>query len=175
MSSLFLDESKTKGYTIVTAAIVQADVSTMRKEIAKLRKNGQNRVHFVNESDSRRRQILSTLESIGITARIYHVTGMKDPDAREGCLAAIVADAARHGITRIVLERDDSIEKFDRKILYRELDVHGARNTITYAHYTAKEEPLLWAPDAIAWSFARGGEWISRIRPLITDVTNLSR
>lgn len=96
-------------------------------------------------------------------------------DTREECLSAVVADAALHGVTRIVLERDDSIEKFDRKILYREFEVNSARSTITYAHTTASAEPLLWVPDAIAWSYARGGEWSARIRPLVIDVTNLSR
>ena len=46
-------------------------------------------------------------------------------DTREECLSGVVADAALHGVTRIVLERDDSIEKFDRKILYREFGIRS--------------------------------------------------
>lgn len=29
---------------------------------------------------------------------------------------------------------------------------------MTYHHRTAAEEPMLWIPDAIAWSFGRGGD-----------------
>lgn len=175
MTTLYIDESKSKGYTIVTAAVITADISTMRKEIAKLRKNGQSRVHFVNESPARRREILSILVSLGLTARIYHAERMHDPEARERCLAAVVADAAQHGVSKIVLERDASIEQFDRRILYREIESNSIRGSIQYGHDTAKNEPLLWVPDAIAWSYARGGEWKTRIRSLVIDVTNVSR
>jgi hypothetical protein len=173
--TLYLDESKSKGYTIVTAAIVPANAAVLRKELDKLRKKGQSRLHFVKESDSRRRQIISTLIELGFTARIYHIAGVKEAVGREACLAAIVNDAVEHGVTRLVLERDDSIEKFDRKILAREIHVRGLTQTVNYAHDTASSEPLLWVPDAIAWSFARGGEWNSRIQPLLASVTQLQR
>jgi len=173
MTTLYIDESKSKGYTIVTAAIVTAEIGAMRKEIAKLRKNGQNRVHFVSESPARRREILAVLVSLGLTARIYHAERMKEPEAREKCLARVVADATQNGVTKIVLERDASVEQFDRRVLYREIESNRVQGTIQYSHDTAKNEPLLWIPDAIAWSFARGGEWKTRIKPLIINVTDV--
>jgi hypothetical protein len=175
MTSLYIDESKSKGYTIVTAAIIEADIGATRKAVAQLRQSGQRRVHFVKESDPRRRQILSTLEALDFRARIYHCSGMSEADAREACLAAIVADAVRDGIDKIVLERDDSIEQFDRRVLFRELGTAGARETIRYTHDTAVHEPLLWVPDAIAWSYARGGDWRRRIEPVIADIVRVTR
>ena len=175
MTVLFIDESKAKGYTIVAAAIVPADITAMRREVAKLRKPGQRRVHFVHESDSRRREILSTLERLGVQARLYHAAGMKDPAAREACLAAVVRDAAAADVTRLVLELDDSIQKFDRQILFREIGRVDGSPPIAYAHETAAAEPLLWIPDAIAWGHARGGEWKARIAPLVAGIEHIGR
>jgi hypothetical protein len=170
VTTLFIDESKASGYIIVSAAIVPTDVARMRKSVADLRKAGQRRIHFVKESDSRRREILSAFGRLGVECQLYRVAGMNDAAARERCLVEVVADAATAGVTRIVLERDDSIVEFDRKILYRELDVHGIRDQVTYAHETSASELLLCIPDAVAWSYARGGEWKTRIQPILGDV-----
>jgi hypothetical protein len=175
MTSLYIDESKSKGYTIVTAAVIQSDIAATRKAVAQLRQSGQRRVHFVKESDPRRRQILSALEALDFRARIYHCSGMDEAGAREACLAAIVADAVRDGVNRMVLERDDSIEKFDRQILFRELGAGGARESIRYSHDTAVQEPLLWVPDAIAWSYAKGGDWRRRIEPVVANIVEVER
>lgn len=173
MTVLFVDESKSKGYTIVAAAIVPADVATMRREVTRLRKPGQRRVHFVHESDSRRREILSALERLGMQARLYHATGMKESEAREACLVAMVRDAGNADVTRLVLERDESIVKFDRQVLFRETNRFPDPKKITYEHESASAEPLLWIPDAIAWGHARGGEWKKRIAPLIMGIEYL--
>jgi hypothetical protein len=175
MSHLYIDESKAKGYTLVAAVVVPGDVLAVRKEIAKLRKNGQRRVHFVKEDDSRRREIISTFIDLGVQAHLYHAQGMTEAEGREACLTALVAAAAASDTDRIVLEKDESIETWDRQVLFRELGKHGARDLITYQHEAAHDEPLLWIPDGIAWSYSRGGDWRRRVSGLIVDVTELGR
>lgn len=173
MSHLYIDESKAKGYTLVAAAVIPGDVLALRKEIAKLRKRGQRRVHFVKEDDSRRREIIAAFSDLGVQVCLFHAQGMTEPEGREACLSAMVARAAAGGTRRIVLEKDASIENWDRRILYRELGKHGARDLITYQHEAAYDEPLLWIPDGIAWCYSRGGDWRRRIDGLIVDVTKL--
>lgn len=173
MSTLYIDESKAGGYLLVAAVLLPGEVAGVRKALGQLRKRGQNRIHFVKESPSRRRQILSQLEKLGIRARVYHATARTDARSRELCLDAIVQDVVNEGVTRLVIERDDSIVTFDQQILYRELDARGARTRVTYLHETATTEPLLAVPDAVAWSFARGGEWANRVAPLIQEVRRL--
>ena len=174
MTTLYIDESKSNGYVIVTAVVASGDVAQMRKSVAAMRRGGQRRIHFVKENDRRRREILSEFERMGVRATIYRAEGLSDADARELCFGAIVADAVASAVDRIVLERDDSIEKWDRGVLYRELDARGMRHKITYSHDTSAGELLLCVPDAIAWSYARGGEWSYRIEALIIEVKKLN-
>lgn len=174
MSILYIDESKANGYTIVAVVMVSGDISTVRKAIADLRMPGQRRIHFTKESDPRRRLILARLVELGVRVRIYHVAGRNEREARALCLAAIAAEAAESGVTRIVLERDDSIEEQDRRTLYRELEARGIRERIAYSHDTSAGELLLCLPDAVAWSFAKGGDWHRRIDPMIIEVRRLS-
>lgn len=170
MTALYIDESKSKGYTIVAAVLLPADAREASKALRGLCKRGQRRIHFVKESDPRRREILSTLTGIGITSMVYHARGMRSTAAREACLCRMIADAQGLSATQIVLERDDSIVQSDKRILFRELDARGLRDQVDYRHAAAIEEPLLSIPDAIAWCHARGGEWTRRVRPLIREI-----
>ncbi|PPF76549.1 hypothetical protein C5B96_16590 [Subtercola sp. Z020] len=167
MDTVFIDESKTKGYTLVAVTVPSESLVSLRKQIALLRKPGQARVHMVKESDPRRRLILSTLADLGLRARVYSVSGLADAPARAACLRQIVEDTSDSGATRLVLERDVSIEKFDRQVLRTLAESQQGDSRFTYCHESASAEPLLWVPDAIAWAFARGGEWKRRITPLV--------
>lgn len=46
----------------------------------------------------------------------------------------------------------------------------GCQDDHVYRHHRAHEEPLLALPDAIAWSWHRGGQWRKRVEPLVTAV-----
>lgn len=167
MSALFVDESKSKGYTMVAAVVVPGDQKMLRQQVRTLLLPGQRRLHFTTESDPRRREILSTLERLGIRAHVVHSDFKREASGREACLQDLVAFAAREGHKRIVLERDASIEQADRKVLYAAVSARGLRGAVTYAHETAHQEPLLWIADAIAWSYTKGGDWRRRIQPMI--------
>lgn len=173
MSILFVDESKSKGYTMVAAVVVPGDVAVLQREIRALVLPGQRRIHFTKESDQRKRQVLSKLVELDVTAHIFHCASNNDALGREACLVGIVAHAAQHALTRIVLERDESVDRADRRILFREVKKHGLTNELSYALEAAHQEPLLWIADAVAWSHTKGGDWKRRIQPLIATETNL--
>lgn len=164
---LFVDETKAKGYTMVAAVVVPHDATELRKEMRALVLKGQRRIHFTRERDSRRRLILSRLVELRVQAHIVQSTANRQADGREECLMQLVELAADNDHTRIVLERDASIEQADRRILYREVNSRGMRSTLEYGHEAAHDEPLLWIADAIAWSHAKGGDWRRRIEPML--------
>lgn len=173
MTSLFVDEGKARGYVIVAATVADADVTQLRKDVSKLRLPKQRkRVHFVDESDGRRRSILSELARLGVRTHVYQATGLDDRAARAWCLDNIAELAAALSARRIVIETDDSIVESDRRTLYRALDQRGLRESVAYTHMRASSEALLWVPDAVAWSYGRGGEWAPRVEPLIEEVVS---
>jgi|UPI0008DAB74A hypothetical protein len=174
MTSLFLDESKENNYIIVVAAVADGDVTRLRSATAGLRLPRQQRVHFVKESVPRRRKILQAFENLGVRTHVFVAHGLSDVDAREWCLESVVDLAAEVRARRIILEMDDSIVATDKRTLYRTLDVRGMRESVSYGHERASAEPLLWIPDAVAWSHAKGGEWKTRAAPLIERVVEYS-
>jgi len=174
VTTLFIDESKSNGYTVVTSAVLPGELVRMRKAVRGLTLRGQRRVHFTKESDSRRRLILSEFERLGVRSHVYVVRGRSEAEARELCLRAVAVEAATSGATAIVLEADESLVAWDRRVLYRELGVLGLRDRVTYRHEAAHAEPLLCVPDGIAWSFARGGDWRRRIQPMVVGTERLS-
>lgn len=169
---LFVDETKAKGYTMVAAVVVPGDANGLRKEMRGLVLKGQRRIHFTSESDPRRRLILSKLVELEVRAHIVQSTANKQSDGREECLMQLLDLAADNDYTRIILERDASIEQADRRILYREVSSRGLRDSVAYGHMGAHDEPLLWIADAIAWSHAKGGDWRRRVEPMVYDAVS---
>ena len=102
VTTVYLDESKSSGYTVVAAVVAAGDMASMRKSVAVIVRGGQRRIQFVKENDRRRREILSEFKRVGVRVTVYHAKGLSDLDARELCLTAIVADAAATGVDRIV-------------------------------------------------------------------------
>ncbi|MFE7422810.1 hypothetical protein [Rhodococcus sp. NPDC057529] len=85
----------------------------------------------------------------------------------------LVADLAELQASRLVLEQDDSTMKADRRVLYEAVGKHGIREHLTYHHLRAKQGPMVWIPNAVAWCPAKGGEWPARVRPLVTKTVDV--
>lgn len=80
----------------------------------------------------------------------------------------MLPDLIDQGVTRIVLERDESIVLHDRKVLYGLTRKIG--QPVEYQHLRAYEDLLLCLPDAVAWCMARGGRWSARVREYTTEI-----
>ena len=93
---------------------------------------------------------------------------------REVCLTALISYAAEQKCFKIVFERDESIERADRKFLYGEVRKRGLANVVKYDFKAPHDEPLLWIPDAIAWSHVKGGDWKRRTKLLVDGIEELS-
>jgi len=164
---MFVDESKVRGYTMAAVVCSDAQASRGRRELNALRMKGQKRIHFVRESDSRRRLVLSTLTQLDIHAHLYRAEGLGVHPARDLCLKAIVDDAVRLGVGRIVLESDETTVRHDTDVLHRATHDDVGIRSVDYGHEQASAEPLLWAADAIVWSYTKGGDWLRRVTPMV--------
>jgi hypothetical protein len=170
----FIDETKQRSYLMVASAHRGDELDELRKLIRGLVLKGQRRVHMAKESDPRRRAIAAALCGAGVTATIYDAPRGDYPHeqaARAACLAALITDASHFPDVSLVLERDDSLLAWDRRRLYQL--THHLENRVRYSHQRAAQEQLLAIPDAIAWCWARGGDWRRRIAPVISDVRRL--
>lgn len=75
------------------------------------------------------------------------------------CLSSIVQVHGSRGPFNLLLDRDRSVERFDRQRLVELRHAQGGRSLGLYRHVEPRDEPLIWIPDAIAWCYCRGGAW----------------
>lgn len=138
-----------------------------------LLKPGQRRIHFKSESDSRRRQILSRMCTLDVRVAVWIVKQRSDKEARPLSLGALTAEAARAGVAQLIIERDESLERADRRLIADAIRRAGSPD-IQYRHVAPHEHPLLWVSDAVAWCYSNGGDWIRRVDGIVESrVTQL--
>ena len=166
---LFVDESKAKGYVMAIASIAAPQVEQAQQALRALRIGRQTSLHFKHESARRRRLILSELAHRGWSGHIVSSQESRQDLARAECLSLLVDFALSVGARQITLELDASVERFDRQTLYRLLAQRARQRSLSYQLVARAYEPGLWAADAIAWSYARGGEWRLRIEGLLNE------
>ncbi len=169
---VFVDETKHRGYLLVASAVPPGDLDPLRKLIRGLILPGQRRLHMKNENDQRKRSITAAITNSDVRATIYTAERRyrTERDSRAACLQALVADIATRGDAILVLEQDDSLIPWDRRHLYDLARQSGCAETLRYQHQRASAEILLAIPDAIAWCWAKGGDWQRRVEPVVADV-----
>ncbi|MFD0742975.1 hypothetical protein ACFQ1L_15165 [Phytohabitans flavus] len=156
---------------MVAALLAPKNLAPARQSIKGLIMPGQRRLHFQKESNGRRKQILDAVAALGVEAIVYdgHRYASNKP-ARDACLARLVTDLTKLDVERLILETEDGALKSDKALIFAQLRSTGDGNALRYAHMRAYEESLLAIPDAIAWSWAKGGHWRARISEIVSDV-----
>lgn len=167
----FLDESR-RGPTYLVAVVIALprDLDRVRTALRAKVKPGQRRLHFKKESDSRRGEVLGLLQGLGIRARIWTCDHSNDRVARHACLRGAGGHLVNIGAARLVLESCAHQDAHDRHTLAL---VQRKIFELTYEHFRAHEDPMLWASDAIAWAYGAGGEWRRRVSGLVEEVHRL--
>jgi hypothetical protein len=170
---IYVDETKERGCVLVASTHLGSEVDAVRKDLRRLALRGQHRIHMAKESDSRRKIIVDTLIAAGVSATVYDAGRRYDNDhaARTACLRAVVGDVPPVQLTHLVIEQDDTLVRWDRQQLVALVHAAGCQDSVRYRHERAKSELMLTIPDAIAWCWARGGEWRQRIRGVTTVIT----
>ncbi|NNU28574.1 hypothetical protein [Isoptericola sediminis] len=170
---VFVDESKRRDYLLVAAVVVPREIAAARQVVRGLMLPGQRGLHMVKESQSRQRKILSALEELDASITLYRAgqTYRTELERREVCLRRLVEDMKAGDHARLLLERDETLVRSDRKVIQHEHRRLGC--TFRYDHDTAAQEPLLCIPDAVAWAFSRGGDFRRRAEQLTDEVVDL--
>ncbi len=169
---VFVDETKHRDYLLVAAQLQPGTLDATRSTLRALVLPGQRRLHMNDERDPRRRAIAAVVVAAGVHATVYDA-GRRyrtERDRRAACLQALVDDVARRRDTTLVLEQDDSLVRWDNQRLIELTRAAGCSETLRYEHRRTAAEQLLAVPDAIAWCWARGGDWRRRIEPVVADV-----
>ncbi|HEY3557036.1 MAG TPA: hypothetical protein VGL05_06225 [Kribbella sp.] len=71
---------------------------------------------------------------------------------------------------RMVVERDESTAVVDKQVLFRAARQYDCAESLRYELLAAHSDPMLWIPDAVAWSWAKGGEWRDLVAPYSTMI-----
>jgi hypothetical protein len=167
---VYVDESERRDYYL-GVTLVRGPVQPLRAALRALTRSGQRRIHFSKEGDSRRRELLSAMAGLGLTARIY-CSPRSVKESREICLSALIEDIAPAGASLLVLESRESMNHLDVLTIDAALRKHGSQ-TLEYRHLSPYEEPLLWVSDAVAWAMGAGRDWRRRIEPMLDGVVRL--
>lgn len=171
---VYVDESKAKAYLMAAVMVTPGNLTKFRRIMKSFLMPRQGHIHFVNEKDSRRKQILSALDAAGVQARIYKVVGLNPIVARAVCIEALMDDLVELQATSVNLELEESARGSDVVLLRKGLERRGLRANIEYKHLGKSAEPILWIADAIAWSYARGGDFRRRALLLVEVVREIT-
>jgi hypothetical protein len=172
---LYIDETKARGYVIVAAVATEESLHAIRQQLRGLVLPGQAALHMKGERDSRRHAIadaIAGMVGLGLTATVYDAGRMgSERDRRARCIEAIVYNAVKdYDQARIVFDLDETLRQFDRQCLIEATRAADAGDRISYQHAHRRTEPLLAIPDALAWCWAKGGQWRRRVEPVIANV-----
>lgn len=139
---VFVDESKSNGYYIAAAATAAGDLASIEKKLRALRAGGRSTIHF-NAEGNRRDLLLRAFCELDVRVTVYVMRGARDRVARPALLTELVNDMVHDGAATLMLERDDSLEQEDRRIIREALARRGDIRALTYGHADAASHPLL--------------------------------
>lgn len=175
MRQFYVDETKAKGYIVVAVSGDPEQLKVSRKELDALLLPGQRSLHMRDDHASRRRLLVDTMvrlgRDLGVEAVVYDAgRSGTERDRRARCLQALVDDAGKHPAADIVLDRDQTLVSWDKQRLVEYTRASGVVDRVSYTHMSRHEERMLAIPDAVAWCWAKGGDWRRRVRPIVVDV-----
>lgn len=163
---VFVDESVRRDYLLCAVVVEARRIEYSRRIMKSLIPPGQRRLHFSKERDDRRRQFLSRIVELPMHAAFFSATGHAVP-ARRSCLQDALVSLADRPVSRVVIELAEPEYERDRKSIAEVAESVPWLKTASVEHLPAHADPMLWAPDALAWAYGAGGDWLAQIKPLM--------
>ena len=173
MRTIFIDESKARDFILCSVTITEQKIALSRSAVRKLVMPGQRFVHFVSESRRRKLQILKRLREIDFDVKFLVVRTGSPAERREVAIKALVEGLHSEGYCQLIFDEDVTYTVSDRLIVRTELESLGVIEKVSYSHVPSRHEPLLWIPDAMAWTFAKGGHWARELGKFKTKIISL--
>ncbi|WP_144784020.1 hypothetical protein [Microbacterium sp. BH-3-3-3] len=154
----FVDESSavrshTRQEYLIGAALIPLEAcDTIREELRSLALPGQVKLHWTDESESRRRAIVSRIAELDpMTVVVTHLSERmkKNERCRRKCLEALYHDMVAMEVFELLLEdRSPSQNSRDRQHIVA-LQGQGLDRRVRIAHKRGGDEPLLWIADVL--------------------------
>jgi len=168
-SHAFVDESKAQRYILAAATIDGRMLQDARRAMKDLLLPAQRRIHFRDESDSRKLRVIKSVLALDIDLHVY-VADRKPSqvEARRRCLTSLVEDLATQGIRELVLELDQAMLQHDKRTLAAATRQFFPADELTYRWRRAFDDPMLWTADTTAWCWAAGGRWRRKIEARVS-------
>ena len=66
-----------------------------------------------------------------------------------------------------------SQDRRDEQIIQPILNQRATIGRFSWLHSAPSADPLLWAADATAWAFGKGGDWRRRVESIIVGLAKL--
>lgn len=159
------DHARDPGTYILAAVILATtDEEHARTAMKKMRLPGQNKVHWRDESTSRRRKIaaaVATLPAHSIVVVRSSPLPSNAERARRKCFEQLIWQLTMQGVSEAVFEsRGTSDDKRDSAMLDNMRRTRSLPRAIRIDHVPGRREPILWIPDAVCGSIveSRCGE-----------------
>ena len=166
----FSDESERGDLMLVAMVTITPGAAIgARRQLRALLLPGQRRVHTAKESPRRRRELLDVVARLDITAVAFSTrrpAGHHRAEIRDRLLNAAAVHAQTVGAMSWILDHQDPAQaQRDRLNITATL---GRNAQLVYDHRSSRDEPLLWAADAIAWAIGAGEPWARRVDAVTT-------
>ncbi len=171
-TQLFADESKRRGFVLIAAEYPADEVANRRAVVRRALRPGQRRIHFKSEANSARRSFLSVLADQPPRIHVFTADAGSMKQSRAACLEALVAYAVNSDANRLVVERDETRDIDDRRVLTK--GMHAADRHVPWELAPPHVEPLLWVADALAWCWPHPDRrWRRLVDAWVVDVTEV--
>lgn len=153
----YLDESSairsadSQEYLVCAAVIPDHAAEELREQLLSLRLRGQIKLHWTDESESRRRKIVAAVSELTpMTAVVTHISQRQNKTERfrRKCLETIYYELASMGIQKVVCEARTSAQ--NQKDVAHIVALRGQKvidRDFTISHCRGGDDPLLWIPD----------------------------
>jgi hypothetical protein len=159
MFTAWVDESGSDGkadpdtYLLAAAICEVATAELARASLRSLLSPGQRKLHWRDESDKRRRQIVEHLAGMHLEHVVVVRNGMpgeRFERRRRKCLNRLLVELDGMAVDHVVLEsRGAADDRRDRKVLEYLRQNHALQGKVHMDHAKGPSDPLLWAPDTV--------------------------
>ncbi|TQM01716.1 DUF3800 domain-containing protein [Pseudonocardia kunmingensis] len=165
-------------YVLAAARIEHADRDAARAALTGLRLRGQRKLHWHEESDQRRKDLVAAVAAL---PALHLVVVLVDAAAsserrRRKCLTRLLGELDRDGVAEVCLEsREAKQNRRDRQLLDVLRSQRSLGPGLRMQHQPGPVEPLLWVPDIVAGSIGalRRGDpgYHDRLAGMLTVIT----
>jgi hypothetical protein len=152
--SMIDDPGTPASYLMAAVVCDPAICDSVRARLRSLLRRRQQRLHWHDESDARRKLIVSVLADLDLAHLVVvgsPAARTKQERARRLCLQALLHRLDKLGVTSLTLEtRGATGDRRDRETVAQLLGRQAMSRELRVRHGAPRTEAMLWTPDVVA-------------------------